>query len=216
MTAPAHPAPAAPIRVPAGTTAAAAVRDAGLPGRGALDAVVVVRDADGKLRDLSWVPAQDAEVTPVAANTDDGPQRHPAFDRACVGPSRARPVPARQAGDRAADHRWLLLRLRRGGSVHAGGLGEAGESGCARSSRTGSCSTGGSTSPRSRRAKSWPTSPTSSNSSTTSPATPTSWRSAATSSPLTTTSIPVPGNGSGVICAADRTSRPPSTSRRSS
>jgi threonyl-tRNA synthetase len=70
MTAPAHP--AAPIRVPAGTTAAAAVRDAGLPGRGALDAVVVVRDADGKLRDLSWVPAKDAEVIPVAANTDEG------------------------------------------------------------------------------------------------------------------------------------------------
>jgi threonyl-tRNA synthetase len=72
MTAPAHAAPAAPIRVPAGTTAAAAVRDAGLPGRGALDAVVVVRDADGTLRDLSWVPAQDAEVIPVAANTDEG------------------------------------------------------------------------------------------------------------------------------------------------
>jgi threonyl-tRNA synthetase len=72
MTAPAHLASAAPIRVPAGTTAAAAVRDAGLPGRGATDAVVVVRDADGKLRDLSWVPAQDAEVTPVAADTDDG------------------------------------------------------------------------------------------------------------------------------------------------
>jgi len=33
---------------------------------------VVVRDADGKLRDLSWVPAQDAVVTPVAANTDEG------------------------------------------------------------------------------------------------------------------------------------------------
>jgi threonyl-tRNA synthetase len=33
---------------------------------------VVVRDAEGKLRDLSWIPAQDADVTPVAANTDDG------------------------------------------------------------------------------------------------------------------------------------------------
>jgi threonyl-tRNA synthetase len=42
MTAPARPAPAAPIRVPAGTTAAAAVRDAGLPGRGAPGAVVGV------------------------------------------------------------------------------------------------------------------------------------------------------------------------------
>jgi threonyl-tRNA synthetase len=72
MTALAHPAPGGPIRVPAGTTAAAAVRDAGLPGRGAPDAIVVVRDAEGKLRDLSWVPAEDAEVTPVAADTDDG------------------------------------------------------------------------------------------------------------------------------------------------
>ncbi len=72
MTAPAHPVQAAPIRVAAGTTAAAAVREAGLPGRGAPDAVVVIRDADGKLRDLSWVPDADAEVVPVAADTDDG------------------------------------------------------------------------------------------------------------------------------------------------
>jgi threonyl-tRNA synthetase len=72
MTALAHPAPAAPIRVAAGTTAAAAVREAGLPGRGAADAIVVVRDAEGKLRDLSWIPDADAEVIPVAADTDDG------------------------------------------------------------------------------------------------------------------------------------------------
>uniref|UniRef100_UPI00262367BF threonine--tRNA ligase n=1 Tax=Mycobacterium sp. TaxID=1785 RepID=UPI00262367BF len=64
--------PQAPIRVSAGTTAAAAVRDAGLPGRGAPDGVVVVRDADGTLRDLSWAPAADAEVVPVPANTDEG------------------------------------------------------------------------------------------------------------------------------------------------
>ncbi|BBZ23434.1 threonine--tRNA ligase [Mycolicibacter hiberniae] len=69
MSAPAQP---VPIRVPAGTTAAAAVRAAGLPERGAPDAIVVVRDADGRLRDLSWTPAADAEVTPVAADTDDG------------------------------------------------------------------------------------------------------------------------------------------------
>jgi threonyl-tRNA synthetase len=72
MTAPAHTVPAAPIRVSAGTTAAAALREAGLPGRGAPDAIVVIRDADGKLRDLSWVPDADVDVTPVAANTDDG------------------------------------------------------------------------------------------------------------------------------------------------
>ncbi|MCV7150251.1 threonine--tRNA ligase [Mycolicibacterium pyrenivorans] len=72
MSAAASTAPAAPIRVAAGTTAGQAVRDAGLPTRGAVDAVVVVRDAEGRLRDLSWVPAADAEVTPVAADTDDG------------------------------------------------------------------------------------------------------------------------------------------------
>jgi threonyl-tRNA synthetase len=59
------------VVVPAGTTAGAAVREAGLPGKGP-DAVVVVRDADGRLRDLSWTPAADAEVEPVGANTDDG------------------------------------------------------------------------------------------------------------------------------------------------
>src|ERR1700758_5284358 len=72
MSAPVNPAPAAPIRVPAGTTAAAAVGEAGLPRRGVPDAIVVVRDAEGKLRDLSWAPAVDAEVVPVAANTDEG------------------------------------------------------------------------------------------------------------------------------------------------
>ncbi|MBV9320589.1 MAG: threonine--tRNA ligase [Mycobacterium sp.] len=72
VSAPANPVPAGPIRVAAGTTAAAAVRDAGLPGRGAPDAIVVVRDADDKLRDLSWAPDHDVEVTPIAANTDDG------------------------------------------------------------------------------------------------------------------------------------------------
>src|SRR6476660_1717070 len=72
MSAPASPTPAAPIRVAGGTTAGAAVRDAGLPSRGANDAIVVVRDAEGRLRDLSWVPDSDVEVVPVAADTEDG------------------------------------------------------------------------------------------------------------------------------------------------
>jgi threonyl-tRNA synthetase len=72
MSAPAHPAPADLLRVPAGTTAGAVVRDAGLPGRGEPSAIVVVRDADGRLHDLSWVPDADAEVAPVAADTDEG------------------------------------------------------------------------------------------------------------------------------------------------
>ena len=72
MSAPVEPIPAAPIRVPAGTTAGAAVGEVGLPRRGAPDAIVVVRDAEGKLRDLSWVPGVDSDVVPVAADTDEG------------------------------------------------------------------------------------------------------------------------------------------------
>ncbi|MDX1890836.1 threonine--tRNA ligase [Mycolicibacterium sp. 050158] len=72
MTAAASLAPAAPIRVAAGTTAGAAIREAGLPGRGEPDAIVVVRDPEGRLRDLSWTAPTDVEVTPVPANTEDG------------------------------------------------------------------------------------------------------------------------------------------------
>ena len=71
MTAPAPSVPAL-LRVPAATTAGAAVRDAGLPGRGEPGAIVVVRDPEGTLRDLSWAPPADTEVIPVAADTDDG------------------------------------------------------------------------------------------------------------------------------------------------
>ena len=72
MSAPAQPALLSPLRVAAGTTAGAAVRDAGLPGRGEPAAIVVVRDADGTLRDLSWAPDVDTDVTPVAVDTDEG------------------------------------------------------------------------------------------------------------------------------------------------
>ncbi|MGW5714575.1 threonine--tRNA ligase [Amycolatopsis sp. NPDC003865] len=68
---PVSPVAASRVVVPAGTTAGAAVREAGLPTKGE-DTIVVVRDADGKLRDLAWVPEADAEVEPVAANTEDG------------------------------------------------------------------------------------------------------------------------------------------------
>ncbi|WP_084431212.1 threonine--tRNA ligase [Kibdelosporangium aridum] len=57
--------------VPAGTTASTAVREAELPTKGP-DAIVVVRDPEGKLRDLSWAPDADVEVEAVAASTEDG------------------------------------------------------------------------------------------------------------------------------------------------
>jgi len=69
---PAQPIAAVPrVLVPAGTTAGQAVHDAGLPGKGP-QAVVVVREADGRLRDLSWAPQAQAEVEAVAADSDDG------------------------------------------------------------------------------------------------------------------------------------------------
>jgi threonyl-tRNA synthetase len=68
---PVSPVAASRVVVPAGTTAGAAVREAGLPTKGE-DTIVVVRDADGKLRDLAWAPEIDAQVEPVAANTEDG------------------------------------------------------------------------------------------------------------------------------------------------
>ncbi|HEY4004849.1 MAG TPA: threonine--tRNA ligase [Pseudonocardia sp.] len=70
MSGPAPRPVSAPVRVPAGTTAATAVREAGLPTTGP-DAVVVVRDGT-VLRDLAWAPDSDAEVEPVGADTDEG------------------------------------------------------------------------------------------------------------------------------------------------
>jgi threonyl-tRNA synthetase len=71
VSAPASRPASEPVRVPAGTTAGAAVREAGLPTSGS-SAVVVVRDGDGRLRDLAWVPDADLEVTAVGADTEDG------------------------------------------------------------------------------------------------------------------------------------------------
>jgi threonyl-tRNA synthetase len=47
------------------------VREAGLPSSGP-QAVVVVRDADGTLRDLAWVPDADTDVEPVPADSEAG------------------------------------------------------------------------------------------------------------------------------------------------
>ncbi len=68
--APAEPA-VVTLLVPAGTTATQALKDAGVPLKGA-DAAVVVRDPAGELRDLAWTPEADTEVQPVPASSPDG------------------------------------------------------------------------------------------------------------------------------------------------
>jgi threonyl-tRNA synthetase len=66
---PSEPAPT--VRVAAGTTALDALREAGVELTGPLGAVVV-RDADGILRDLEWAPDDTVDVQPVAAAEPDG------------------------------------------------------------------------------------------------------------------------------------------------
>ncbi|MEP6563062.1 MAG: threonine--tRNA ligase, partial [Nakamurella sp.] len=64
-------APIPSVQIPAGTTAGAAVREAGLPTTGP-QAIVVVRDGSGQLRDLAWAPEEPADAEPVPADSDDG------------------------------------------------------------------------------------------------------------------------------------------------
>ncbi len=63
--------PESRVTVPAGTTAGTAIRDGGLGGSGA-QSVVVARDAEGLLRDLSWAPGAATEVAPVRADEPEG------------------------------------------------------------------------------------------------------------------------------------------------
>ena len=71
MSAPQKAAARDRVTVAAGTTAAEAVAAAGLPANGP-NAIVVVRDADGRLRDLDWVPEREVDVEPVAMSSPDG------------------------------------------------------------------------------------------------------------------------------------------------
>ena len=72
VSAPPSPTAVPPIRVPAGTTAMQALKDAGIPLKGP-DGAVVVRDvATGDLKDLTWAPDADADVEPVPAASADG------------------------------------------------------------------------------------------------------------------------------------------------
>ncbi|WP_288813809.1 threonine--tRNA ligase [uncultured Corynebacterium sp.] len=70
---PASPVHVAPVTftVPAGETAGSAMRPLELPNKGP-QAIVVVKDSTGQLRDLSWAPEADEEVTAIASDTEEG------------------------------------------------------------------------------------------------------------------------------------------------
>ncbi|MEV0648603.1 threonine--tRNA ligase [Phytomonospora sp. NPDC050363] len=70
-SAPHSPAVTDRVVVPAGTTCADAIEQAGLPTTGP-KAVVVVRDGEGRLRDLSWAPDAETEVEAVPLDSPDG------------------------------------------------------------------------------------------------------------------------------------------------
>ena len=60
-----------PFLVPAGTPVGVAMRELNLPNTGP-EAIVVVKDTEGHLKDLSHVPETDAEFLPIPANTAEG------------------------------------------------------------------------------------------------------------------------------------------------
>lgn len=57
--------------VPAGQAIGQAMRERELPNKGA-DAIVVAKDPEGTLRDLSFIPEQDTTFTPIPASSEEG------------------------------------------------------------------------------------------------------------------------------------------------
>ncbi|MDP9391658.1 MAG: threonine--tRNA ligase [Actinomycetota bacterium] len=72
MSSPPSPTALTPVRVPAGTTAMQALKDVGVPLKGADGAVVAREVSTGELKDLNWAPEVDADVEPVPAGSPDG------------------------------------------------------------------------------------------------------------------------------------------------
>ncbi len=60
-----------PFLVPAGQAVGQAMRELDLPNKGP-EAIVVAKDPEGTLRDLSFVPTEDTEFTPVPACSEEG------------------------------------------------------------------------------------------------------------------------------------------------
>ena len=71
MSAPSPSAVVTHVMVAAGTTAAETLAAAEVLLTGP-DAVIVVRDADGELHDLDWVPSDDCSVEPIPMSSPDG------------------------------------------------------------------------------------------------------------------------------------------------
>ncbi|AKE41356.1 Threonyl-tRNA synthetase [Corynebacterium kutscheri] len=61
----------AAFTVPAGAPVGQVMRELELPNKGA-DAIVCVKDSEGVLKDLSFIPDTEQEFLPVAANTEEG------------------------------------------------------------------------------------------------------------------------------------------------
>ncbi|MEJ4112411.1 threonine--tRNA ligase [Corynebacterium kroppenstedtii] len=71
LSAPEQSASSVSFHVPAGTPAGVAMKSLGLPTKGP-EAVVCVKGSDGIIRDLSFVPAEDVQVSTVVAGSDEG------------------------------------------------------------------------------------------------------------------------------------------------
>ena len=96
MSAPLPSPASAPVRVPAGTTAGAAVREAGLPSSGP-EAVVVVRDAEGAPARPRLGARRGRRGRAGRRRHRGRPQRDPALRRARARPGRAAALPGREA-----------------------------------------------------------------------------------------------------------------------
>ena len=119
----------------------------------------MVRDADGKLRDLSWVPDADVEVMPVAADTDDGRSviRHSAAHVLAQAVQDLFPEAKLGIGPPITDGFYYDFDVAE--RVHAGGPGGAGEADAPdRQGRPAVLPAGLRVQGR-RRAKSWPNEP---------------------------------------------------------
>ncbi len=66
------PSPSVRVRIPGGTSAAEAVAQAGLPRSGPHAVVVLRESANGRLRDLGWIPQWDTDAEAVTAESTDG------------------------------------------------------------------------------------------------------------------------------------------------